>query len=836
MAGLTLHHQDQVPTSPDRSTGPEFVWRVTFLRITLLIKEGTATFVTLEPFNYVRQLCFHMVDLRQDAYLHLGCQERPLRRREFQSNPCDSAQVADCDTVVTNMLKNKKRRDMSRTQDALLRQPETLPVALIVSERIKRANCPRKRRARSSRRMRSRDESQGTWAHFARRFITNKTRLIPRASDVCFPSRTSTKVFCCIDQGPPKMHSYSLASIRHDEVDSLEDPTSYDGALDVDSSHQPEAALHEIMEKEKVYRHDRRSSRPRVALNATGALQCLQVHSATQTSPEASSIAIQSLIHDTELQIAADDIPFNQLYTRPESPPFDDSFAATRFHLGHLSHHHHTRTEISVQYETSPSTKPAKFTPHACPLPAFSLIWHHRLSHAVCKQLGHHCQSRHTRFRCQFSPPSFAIQSTLAESFDHRHRPSNELTSGRWDAAGSAHALRNSCQPKCNHLIDKAKLVQDHSSKRRPIHDSRSTCRGAASSRQSSLNRLTLHSTPAAKFLKDQFDYECLSLQLSQLLSPTTVPPAGPINPHRQTHHRQKTSRPLAIAVHPLPPTTRSATRSHARPLFSHSQMSALLFLTQLLSLLPTFHEFTSYCYPHLCLNDLNSGSALVSNSHKFAHDSRYGHCQDSFLSLMVSQKYFPAQYVCRHLATPVPDYWRRRHAYSARLLEATVQARYRSYLPSRVSLENQHIVDCHCPPGCPRTILPETATTYQNTPSLDRSHVPGNPSVQYYRTWEQALGSRLAHATAAVRPFLPCTEQPRRHIPDLAIVSSAIGAERSIPLTSRTRVSRTPITIREVRHRLGVKLVEVRIYTFVDDYDKTSQRDCGRTVHDDIF
>ncbi|KLO99189.1 uncharacterized protein FFB20_14440 [Fusarium fujikuroi] len=243
------------------------------------------------------------------------------------------------------MLKNKKRRDMSRTQDALLRQPETLPVALIVSERIKRANCPRKRRARSSRRMRS---------------------------DVCFPSRTSTKVFCCIDQGPPKMHSYSLASIRHDEVDSLEDPTSYDGALDVDSSHQPEAALHEIMEKEKVYRHDRRSSRPRVALNATGALQCLQVHSATQTSPEASSIAIQSLIHDTELQIAADDIPFNQLYTRPESPPFDDSFAATRFHLGHLSHHHHTRTEISVQYETSPSTKPAKFTPHACPLPAFS--------------------------------------------------------------------------------------------------------------------------------------------------------------------------------------------------------------------------------------------------------------------------------------------------------------------------------------------------------------------------------------------------------------------------------------------------------------------------------
>lgn len=74
------------------------------------------------------------------------------------------------------------------------------------------------------------------------------------------------------------MHSYLLASIRHDEVDSLEDPTSYDGALDVDSSHQLEAALHEIMEKEKVYRHDRRSSRPRVALNATGALQCLQVH------------------------------------------------------------------------------------------------------------------------------------------------------------------------------------------------------------------------------------------------------------------------------------------------------------------------------------------------------------------------------------------------------------------------------------------------------------------------------------------------------------------------------------------------------------------------------
>ncbi|SCN96790.1 uncharacterized protein FFE2_08599 [Fusarium fujikuroi] len=67
-----------------------------------------------------------MVDLRHDAYLYLGCQESPLRRREFQSNPCDSAQ---------------KHRDMSRTQDALLRQPETLPAALIVSERIKRANC-----------------------------------------------------------------------------------------------------------------------------------------------------------------------------------------------------------------------------------------------------------------------------------------------------------------------------------------------------------------------------------------------------------------------------------------------------------------------------------------------------------------------------------------------------------------------------------------------------------------------------------------------------------------------------------------------------------------------
>ncbi|CZR40739.1 uncharacterized protein FPRO_10327 [Fusarium proliferatum ET1] len=124
----------------------------------------------------------------------------------------------------------------------------------------------------------SRDESQGTWAHFARRFTTNKPRLIPRASDECFPSRTSTKVFCCIDQGPPKMHSYSLASIHHGEVDSLEDPSSSDGAVDVDSSHHLEAALHEVMEKEKVYRHDQRSSRPRVALNATGALQCLQVH------------------------------------------------------------------------------------------------------------------------------------------------------------------------------------------------------------------------------------------------------------------------------------------------------------------------------------------------------------------------------------------------------------------------------------------------------------------------------------------------------------------------------------------------------------------------------
>lgn len=29
----------------------------------------------------------------------------------------------------------------------------------------------------------------------------------------------------------------------------------------------------------------------------------------------------------------------------------------------------------------------------------------------------------------------------------------------------------------------------------------------------------------------------------------------------------------------------------------------------------------------------------------------------------------------------------------------------------------------------------------------------------------------------------------------------------------------------------LKVKLVEVRIYTFVNDYDKTSQRDCRRTV-----
>lgn len=73
MAGLTLHHQDQVPTSPDRSTGPQFVWRVTFLRITLLIKEGTATFVTLEPFDYARRLCFSMVDLPLEAHLYLQC-------------------------------------------------------------------------------------------------------------------------------------------------------------------------------------------------------------------------------------------------------------------------------------------------------------------------------------------------------------------------------------------------------------------------------------------------------------------------------------------------------------------------------------------------------------------------------------------------------------------------------------------------------------------------------------------------------------------------------------------------------------------------------------------
>ncbi|KAF5719398.1 hypothetical protein FGLOB1_1179 [Fusarium globosum] len=272
---------------------------------------------------------------------------------------------------------------------------------------------------------------------------------------------------------------------------------------------------------------------------------------------------------------------------------------------------------------------------------------------------------------------------------------------------------------------------QDYPSKWRPIHDSRSTCRGAAPSRQSSLNRLRLHSPPMTKSLKglpvglvtrDQSGYKCLSLQLSQLLSPTTVPPAGPINPHRQTHRRQKTSRPLAIAVHPLPPTTRSATRSHARPLFSHPPMSALLFLTQLLSLLPTFHE--------LHLQHFKPGRVPVS-------------LRGSVLRFRISST-------------------------------ATLY----SWLS--------------------KNDAPSNRDNIPNTRSLDRSHALGNPGVQYYRTWEQALGIQLAHATAAVRPFLPCTEQPRRHIPDLAIVASAIGPERSIPLTSRTRVSRSPITIRE--------------------------------------
>ncbi|SCV54035.1 uncharacterized protein FFB14_13436 [Fusarium fujikuroi] len=221
----------------------------------------------------------------------------------------------------------------------------------------------------------------------------------------------------------------------------------------------------------------------------------------------------------------------------------------------------------------------------------------------------------------------------------------------------------------------------------------------------------------------------------------------------------------------------RSATRSHARPLFSHSQMSALLFLTQLLSLLPTFHELTSYCYPHLCLNDLNSGSALVSNSHKSTFRP----------NMSVDTWRLP------YLTTGA------NHTRPA--LKATLQARSRSLLRSEGQSRDSAYRRLSLCPWLSKNDAPSNRDNIPNTPSLDRSHARGNPGVQYYRTWEQALGIQLAHATASVRPFLRCTEQPRRHIPDLAIVSSAIGPERSIPLTSRTRVSRTSITIREVRH-----------------------------------
>ncbi|RBA18465.1 hypothetical protein FPRO05_10760 [Fusarium proliferatum] len=117
---------------------------------------------------------------------------------------------------------------------------------------------------------------------------------------------------------------------------------------------------------------------------------------------------------------------------------------------------------------------------------------------------------------------------------------------------------------------------------------------------------------------------------------------------------------------------------------------------------------------------------------------------------------------------------------------------------PFRGSVSRFSISSIVTVPWLSKNDAPSNRDNIPNTPSLDRSHALGNPGVQYYRTWEQALGIQLAHATAAARPFLPCTEQPRRHIPDLAIVSSAIGPERSIPLTSRTRVSRTPITIWE--------------------------------------
>ncbi|SCN96793.1 uncharacterized protein FFE2_08600 [Fusarium fujikuroi] len=231
---------------------------------------------------------------------------------------------------------------------------------------------------------------------------------------VSSPSRPSTKACCCIDRDRPKMHSYSLASIHHDEVDSLEDPSSSDGAVDIDSSHHLEAALHEVMEKEKS----------------------------------------------------------------------------------------------SVQFETSPWTKPARFTPHACPSPAFSLTWHHRLS--LDLQTAGVTQAGTTAYpgRHDYAVNSlfFHLRSDLRSpnllTIAIDLTPSNELPSGRWDATGSAHALSNSCHPKCNHVVDKVKFEQDYPSKWRPIHDSRSTFRGAAPSRQSSLNRLRLHSPPMTKFLK----------------------------------------------------------------------------------------------------------------------------------------------------------------------------------------------------------------------------------------------------------------------------------------------------------------------------------------------
>lgn len=138
-----------------------------------------------------------------------------------------------------------------------------------------------------------------------------------------------------------------MASLHHNEVDSMEDGSSSNGAVNVDSSHQLEAVLHEITKEREGRSHDRKSSQLRQAWNATGVLHYLQVmygeksttdnqhllHAASRTMRQvlcsknlqvASSIAPRPPAHDIELPIAADDIPSNQLYARFGNPPFDD--------------------------------------------------------------------------------------------------------------------------------------------------------------------------------------------------------------------------------------------------------------------------------------------------------------------------------------------------------------------------------------------------------------------------------------------------------------------------------------------------------------------------------